>query len=267
MHERPEEARARRIIEEALGVKLRYADFAGGVVDYLFDADLFTAAVEVTRVTSPNAKRGADAWMKARAGAAPTKLTRSWKVVVNDQVIHKGLHAQLEPILGALERMSIHRAHSLAELPLAALEEMNQLRELQVEGLISRPPASQQEPMIFVAPLIGYSSEGSAEALTGIEAELNARVDNVRKLREAGVGQRQLFVWLDLDTPGSIRRPLESPPGELGEHFGLPSRSPAIDPAVDVLWIVHDLTGFGWRWSRQGGWVHLRTSDDHVPGD
>lgn len=102
-----------------------------------------------------------------------------------------------------------------------------------------------------------YSSDGSDQALSGIEADPNSRTDNVRKLREAKIDQRHLFVWLDVDTPGPIRRPLESPPGELGEHFDSPQRAPTIDRSIDVLWIVHDVTGYGRRWSTGTGWSHL----------
>lgn len=73
----------------------------------------------------------------------------------------------------------------------------------------------------------------------------------------ADVVEHHLFVWLDDDSPGQIRAPLDSRPGEGGEPSILPERDPEVDPIIDAVWIVHSRTRVGWRWLRGHGWQHV----------
>jgi hypothetical protein len=82
-------------------------------------------------------------------------------------------------------------------------------------------------------------------------------VDNITKLADAGVDQCHLFVWLDDDTPGAVSRPFAGGSVDEWDHFGLPSRPPALPHPITDLWVVHNGTRRGWYWSEGGPWQQV----------
>jgi hypothetical protein len=135
-------------------------------------------------------------------------------------------------------------------------------RELARAG-VERASALNDQPRddhvhkVLPSPGSGGSAGGSDEAFGLIEVALGGKPDNAEKLAASGAQERHLFVWLDDNTPFGMARPLsrDAPDWDDGS-FGLPSRAPDVDPAITDLWIVHERSRRGWRWSR-GVWTSL----------
>lgn len=101
---------------------------------------------------------------------------------------------------------------------------------------------------VFWSTSGSYTASGSDAAVLEVEETLKGKPDNFRKLVESGASTKVLFVWVDLDTDGSITRPLAAHADERWEHFELPARQLELG-TVDELWIVHRQTRRGWRWA------------------
>lgn len=256
--ERKDEATARSIVESCLGVTLVFADVRGGV-DYLFETpDGRSAAMEVTTVTDRVAKSNMASWVQARRNLLAPSLQHSWHVSVDgDLVTYKTLVAAVEPLLAEVEAAGISGFTGPIELLSLLPDVSTALQDLSVVAAKAIDVKPGEPARIYPAPVGSEVAMGSNEALLGIERELAGKPDNALKLREARVDERHVFVWLDGDTPAMIKSPLEFHPSNPDEPSDLPDGDPAIDNSIDVLWIVHSLTGLGWQWTRGRGWRHV----------
>jgi hypothetical protein len=259
--ERPEELRARSILERELGVQLVHADKTGGV-DYRFTtSDGRAGAAEVTTLTSEQAKRANAAWMQLRAREYDaSKLKSSWHAVVHqDRVRYSGLEEDLESALTDLEAAEVdeYKEPSSLELVIRRPEVREAVTILRSRAVSAAQKIATNDPSlrrIFISPMGGYTASGSNQSLELIEAQLAGKPDNAQKLDKAGVQVAHLFIWLDEDTPGEIARPFTGEPGTQWDHFGVPTREPVLPAPVTVLWVIHASTGEGWIWQRGVGW-------------
>lgn len=264
--ERPDELEARAIAQPGLGVPLEHAD-RDGDVDYRFTRpDGRRGALEVTTVTDPKNKIARDQWRKASPEYGPAPALREcWQVWINDRdVRYDGLLARLEPAIAALEevgrRFERGRLHEFIGSP---KPEQDAARTLAQEKVIQALPfpelcrAERHEAphRIDLVRESHWSASGSNAALELIEAELNAKPDNFSKLR--GVAEKYLFAWVDGDTDLAVARPFRGGSAVEWEHFGLPSREPALLEPIDGLWIVDRATFAGWVWTQTTGWRSL----------
>jgi hypothetical protein len=262
--EREDEVQARDLIERVEGVSLRHADTHGGA-DYRFDrSGSSTGAVEVTTVTDGSLKSTQKAWMKLREReCAVPNLQSSWNVTVDEQNVRfNGIVEALEPALEILERAGLDRYDSWnrTEMWVERPELRDAVQVFMEFGVSNAWVVPTKDPdlrRLFFSTMGGWSAKGSDSSLQLIEAELRAKPDNYRKLRDADVDECHLFVWLDSQTPGEIARPFTGGGATEYDHFGLPNRPPNADEIVDVLWIVHRGTGNGWIWRRDGGWASV----------
>lgn len=267
--EHPDETAAKQIVEKRLhgrGVRLEHADRFGGV-DYLSTNG--KVAVEVTRVTDGDIRKGRDALKRSReAGVSGPPLQTCWLVMVSEKLHgQKTIRQRLRPMLSEMEIAGETRfdrqkaaAHVLQE---GALTELYlPLLGVGIEVAESAPhdrDAEHEHKVIIIAGG-GGSASGSDEALEHLVAALSAKTDNPKKLVVSGADERHLFVWIDGDTPFAIERPLSHDPLDgTEEYFGLPSGRPDIDPSITHLWIVHERSGRGWYWDGET-WDSLEAS-------
>lgn len=261
--ERPNERRAKEIVEKTLGVTLEHADKNGGVDYRSADGSI---AVEVTRVTDEDVRQGLRAWSKSEGSAVSgPPLTTCWLVFTAEttpglktyrQRVHP-LIARLE--VAGLESFSDQRAglHVLEGREHGDL--FRDLLLLNVEHASAVPHTGDPDPAhvhrVFVTVGGGGSASGSDEAVVMLIDALAVKADNAQKLGGSGAENRHLFVWIDGATPFGIERALshDTPSwdddGDSG--FGLPSLAPQLDPAVTHLWVVHERSGRGWLWDGQ----------------
>lgn len=261
--ERPNEIEARVFLSEQLGVEMRHADTNGGV-DYLFDApEGRTGAVEVTTVTSAQAKAGNAAWLRMRQEQQPTRAVQQcWRVVLDEErAVYQGVIDRLIPHLAALENAGVH-SFDENQLPVWLTGGSHDVRAAAtglrahavVQAAVVERSAPHDEHHVFVSRMGGWTAKGSDDSLRLLEQELSGRPDNARKLAAANVDQEHLFVWVDDDTPGEIARPFRGGHVSDWDHFGLPSRDPELPDHISDLWIVDRRSSAGWRWSRGQGW-------------
>lgn len=256
--ERPDEVRARSIVERATTLIFEHADKAGGV-DYLSQDG--AAALEVTRFTDAQKRRGRVAARSSRdTSSASTELKSCWMLMVPEtQPRMKGLVQRVLPSLVQLEEVGESRfsnrhaaGHVRGDGPKSAI--YRSLLEAGVEragALGDRPnPNSGHVHRAILSLGDSGTAAGTDEALRELENELDLRQDNFIKLSFVATKQRHLFVWLDDDTPYAVSRPLRrsavnGPP----QAVELPTRQPRLNPVVSHLWVVNDESGCGWLWN------------------
>lgn len=256
--ERPDEVRARSIVERATTMLFEHADKTGGV-DYLSQDG--TAALEVTRFTDARKRRGRVAARSSRdSPSASTELKSCWVLMVPEiQPRMKGLVQRVLPSLVQLEEIGEFRfsnwhaaSHVRGEGSKSAI--YRSLLEAGVEraGALGDRPSPDRGHVHRAILSLGDSgtAAGIDEALRELENELDLRQDNFVKLSAVATKQRHLFVWLDDDTPYAVSHPLrrsavDGPP----EAVELPTRQPRLNPVVSHLWIVSDESGRGWLWN------------------
>lgn len=272
--ERPDEARARTLVERVTNVSLEHADKTGGV-DYLSRDG--TVALEVTRFTDAEKRRGRAAARSSRGSSATSSHLRScWVLMVPEtQPKMKGLVQRVLPHLVLLEEVGethfsnhqatiyVRRGGSLSGVYEALLQ-----AGVERAGALGDDPTPEKAHIHRVVLSLGSSGtvRGNDEALQGLEAELNARQDNLKKLTATATEERHLFVWLDDDTPYEVARPLHR--AALGRAPGgetVPSRPPRLDPVVTHLWVVSEESGRGWLWHRET-WTNLVEDDKQNRG-
>lgn len=252
---RAEEDIARAILSEIYGVEVEHTD-VNGEVDLSFTLPSgLTNAVEVTYLTSSETKRNDARWMRERAREyEATRLSHSWTLTVEKhRTEFKQLSERLEPHLAVLEEHGIDRAdiwmrHRIDNpAVLSALNAIGALGGVQARVIAVKPSVCR----IFFSPMAGWTAKGSDEALSIIEAYVEGREDNLDKLRAAGANRSHIFIWLDDDTDGAVARPfwrVEGSEAEVFDHFGLPTRPSRLVQPITDLWVVHERSGFGWRW-------------------
>lgn len=270
--ERPNEKRAKRIVDRVMQVELQHHDTHGGV-DYIsFDGDV---ALEVTAVTDGQKDGAWRALKRSEARGAPkAELQGCWIVFVPDDLARmKTLVQRVQPAIVELElagELSFDRqravTHSFGGGPLAGV--YRPLLEAGVERAVHVPDGPQRlggadhKHRLFVSVGGGGSAGGSDEAVDLLLDELRPKEDNLRKLRDTGAGQRHLFVWINDNTAFAIERPLSRKPAPAaGDFWGLPSITPQLDPAITHLWVVHERTGAGWLWDGET-WRELQEPGD-----
>lgn len=267
--ERPDETRAKRIVEQVLGISLDHADKNGGV-DYLSPDG--SAALEVTRVTDGDVRKGLEAWSRSHDVPVPEKpeLKTCWLVFTSDKT--RGLKTfrhRVHPLVAQLEEAGEDYfddgpawLHVLERRP--QWEVYQALLKAGVERASSAPHHAGGDPehvhRVIISVGSGGSASGSDEALELLCEALAPKVDNAEKLRACKTEARHLFVWIDGATPFAIERALshENPSWDNGDDsaFGLPSREPDLDPAVTHLWVVHERSSRGWLWDGRA-WQQL----------
>jgi hypothetical protein len=256
--ERPNETRAKRLVEHVMRVQLEHHDTHGGV-DYLSpDGDV---ALEVTAVTSGEKDGAWKALRKSEAKGAPdAELQGCWLIFVPDDLPDMKTFVQrVQPSIVELELVGESyfdsqpaAIHTIERGPLASVYRL--LLEAGVERAIFRPHERRPDNpdhkhRLWVSPGSGGSASGSDEALDLLLDELRPKTDNVRKLAASGADQRHLFVWINDNTSFGIARPLShQPPSGVDDHWGLPSDPPELDPAITHLWVVHARSRSGWLW-------------------
>lgn len=264
--ERPNELRAKQIVERVAGIKLDHADTHGGV-DYLSPDG--SIALEVTAVTEGQNEGARQALRKSTdKGATNAPLQKCWLVFIEEgQERMKTFVQKVQPAIAALELAGEERfdgqqaaVHVLEKKSLSHL--YLPLIEAKVKSASSAPHETKSDDPDHVHRLIvttssGGSVSGSDEALAALTAELDLKPDNAIKLRASGANQCHLFVWLDGNTPYKISRPLErEAPGWGGGEWGIPSTAPRLDVAVTHLWVVHYGSDRGWLWDGKS-WQEL----------
>lgn len=255
--EHPDEVAAKRIIETSLRGRLRldHADKLGGV-DYLTSDGAI--AVEVTRVTDGDVKKGRDALKRTRGkGVSGPPLRACWPVIIPEKLrgqntIRERLYAMLADLEAAGEtRFDRQHAavHVLQKGPLTELYLPLLSAGIEVAEAVPHVAGSEHVHKVIVSAGGGGSASGSDDALARLTEALSVKTDNPKKLAASGAKERHLFVWIDGDTPFGIERPLSHYPLDGTEvYFGLPSGPPDIDPVITHLWIVHERSGRGWYW-------------------
>lgn len=253
--ERPNEREAKRIVEKVTGMALKHADANGGV-DYLSTDGQH--AVEVTRITDGRRRAGRDALAASPAAGMPDgELQTCWLVFTSDtQPRLKAFRQRVHVALVDLERagetfFDRGRAgtHLIEGGPLSRIYQP--LLDAGVERASAMPIHAHKRHAHRVIPSLGSggSSSGSDPALDLLIEMLSRKEDNPKKLEASGVAHRHLFVWLDDDTRFDIARPLSHEAPSWGEErFGTPSTTPALDPAITHLWVVHESSRMGWLW-------------------
>lgn len=215
-NERPEERQARVLVEASLRISLNHTD-DNGEVDYGFDTtDGRRAALEVTTVTSPQAKRARGRWVKESPRFPPSTLLSScWDVWGEDiDLEYRGLIERLDPNLAVLDAAgkTFDRAqlHEFWGSPSGEQQAATALAQEHVDRAAPFPElchalGPERAHQIQIVRAGGWSASGSVAALALIQEELNAKPDNFAKLR--GAGEKHLFVWVDSDTDLAVARP------------------------------------------------------------
>ena len=266
--ERPNEAIAKQIVENMMGVQLEHADTHGGV-DYLSSDG--TIALEVTAVTDGEKHGAREALRKSvKKGVPNAPLQGCWIVFASDTTPDsKSIVQRVQPAIVELElagetsfydqRAAIHviKKGGLSHV-------YRPLLEAGVESAVYAPhEARPDDPghvhQLWVTTGSGGSASGSDEALDRLLDALSTKLDNPRKLAATGAAQRHPFVWLNDDTSFTIARPLshDSPSWAGGDEWGLPRTEPVLDPAITHLWVMHARSRQGWLWDRTS-WRELR---------
>jgi hypothetical protein len=263
---RAEELAAAETVARTLGVERPVPADINGEADLIFTAqDGGNAAVEVTFLTDATIKVANAAWMAERARAHyVASLRQSWTVTVEiREATFRRLAARLEPHLAVLERHGIDTIDRWSWHRIAAPAVLEALRALVELGVVQARVSPARDPSlrhIFISPMDGYHAKGSDAALEIIERYLGEKNDNLAKLAAAGVEQRHLFLWLDGDTPGAVSRPFTGGSVAEWDHFGLPTRPPALPEPITDLWVAHRSTHQGWYWPSRGPWQRLDES-------
>lgn len=265
--ERPNERRAKEIVEREVGISLDHSDRNGGADYRSLDGSI---AVEVTRVTDEEVRKGLRAWSESdESPGMGTPLQTCWLVFTSQKAPGlKSFKQRVHPLVAGLEKaglgsffdqraqMQLFQGGEHAELYRALLT-------MKVERALAVPHSAAPEPdhlhRVFVAVGGGGSASGSNEAVALLCNALAATTDNAAKLTESGAEQRHLFVWIDGATPFAIERALSHQPpswdddddGDGNTGFGLPTQPPTLDPAFTHLWVVHEGSGRGWLWNGQ----------------
>lgn len=269
--ERPNESRAKTLVERTMRVELEHHDTHGGV-DYLSPDG--KVALEVTAVTD-GAKDGAwQALQKSKAKGAPNaELQGCWIIFIpDDQSGMKTFVQRVQPAIVELELAGETyfdrqpaALHAITRGPLTDI--YRPLLEAGVERASHAPHRYREEDpdhkhRLLVSTSSGGSATGSDDALALLLDQLDAKKDNPRKLAASGADERHLFVWINDNTSFAIARPLsrEAPSGG-GDQWGLPSTAPSLDPAATHLWVVHERSGSGWFWDG-AQWRALQESED-----
>ena len=259
--ERPNERRAKKVVEKVLGVTLDHADKNGGV-DYLSPGG--TIALEVTRVTDEDVRKGLRAWSESdKRQASGPPLEACWLVFTAETTPGlKTYRQRVQPLIAELEAagldsftdqragLSVLEGREHAEL-------FRKLLRMNVEHASRHPRDTDPEHVHRVVVSVGGggSASGSDESVVLLSDVLALKDDNAKKLSASGAEQRHMFVWIDAATPFAIERalsheaPLWNADGDSG--FGLPSMAPQLDAAITQLWIAHERSGRGWLWDGQ----------------
>jgi hypothetical protein len=256
--ERPNEKRAKRLVERVVRVHLDHHDTHGGV-DYLSpdgDVDL-----EVTAVTNGEKDGAWKALKKSEAkGASNVELQGCWIIFIPDDLADMKTFVQrVQPAIAELELagesyFDRQRAaiHTIEGGPLAGV--YRPLLEAGLERTSHVPHRKRandpgHKHRLFTNSGNGGSASGSDEAVNLLLDELRPKTDNLRKLRNSAARQRHLFVWINDNTAFGIERPLSHKPSSGAVDFwGLPSGAPELDPVITHLWIVHERSASGWLW-------------------
>jgi hypothetical protein len=256
--ERPNEKRAKRLVEHVMRIQLQHHDTHGGV-DYLSPDG--NVALEVTAVTEGEKDGAWKALKKSEAKGAPNaELQGCWVVfVADDQADMKTFVQRVQPAIVDLELagesyFDRQRAalHMIERGPLASI--YRPLLKAGVERASHvQHGQSQDDPdhkhRLLTSSGRGGSASGSDEAIDLLLDELRSRTDNARKLGVSAAGQRHLFVWVNDNTAFGIQRPLSHKSSSGSDDlWDLPSGAPELDPAITDLWVVHERSGSGWRW-------------------
>jgi hypothetical protein len=263
--EHDDEIDAKNVVHNQTSHRFEHADHFGGVDYRSLDG---AVAMEVTTVTDGAQK----AATKPRAALLNTETpspetTGCWWVTIDDEHPRlKGLEGRVIGTLPALEAEGVTEywswsGYTLLRAHPALQDTVGTLAREHVEHAVQTPEMCQRDGndhvhKVFWSTSGAFTASGSDSALTAIESALNGKPDNFQKLADADATTTVLFVWVDRDTDGSITRPLHDAVGERWDHFGVPSRGPALDGDVDELWIVHRQTRRGWRWAA-GRWSAL----------
>lgn len=271
--ERPDEAGARALVERVMDVSLEHADKTGGV-DYLCQDG--TVALEVTRFTDAEKLRGRAAARSSHGSSAASSHLRSgWVLMVPEtQPKMKSLVQSVLPHLRLLEGVDetyfcSHQAtiHIRRGRPLSGAYEVLQAG-VKRAGALGDDPTPQKSHIHRVLLSLGSSGtvRGKDEALQGLDAELSARQDNLKKLHAKATEERHSFVWLDDAIPYEVARPLHrlAPDRIPGGEMVL-SRPPQLDPIGTQLWVVSEESGLGWLGHREI-WTYLAEDDKQNRG-
>lgn len=269
-HERDDEHAARTIVEKVLGIQLKHADVNGGV-DYL--SNDHNVALEVTRVTDEAKRDTRRTFAKSAAEGSKANLRTCWTVTVSET--HwpaKKFEQKVQPLIAELE--SVGAASFDGQDVIDHVDDNGELSDIYgqllnagvdaAQPLVERSDRPKHAHCVQVSTWGGGPVSDSNVALVELIKELNKpeREDNLEKLRRSGAKERHLFVWLDDDTAGIISHPLShgAQPGS-DEQSRTPSGMPPLNSAITHLWIMHERSGFGWRWDGEK-WLTLPAEMD-----
>lgn len=263
--ERPNEGRAKKIVERVMNVELCHADTHGGV-DYLSPDG--TVAVEVTAVTEGRRNGVRDALKRSVAkGVKGAELQTCWIVMVDDlQDEMKTFVQRVQPAIAALEAAGETRfVDQPAYVHVLQNGELSDAYRALLDAGVIRAGSAPHEVRsddpghahrITVSLASGGSVTDSNDALGRLLTSLKEKPDNAKKLAESGADSRHLFVWVNGNTAGSITRTLVGDAPDYVTGWGAPSIDPALDEAITHLWVVHEGSRRGWLWNGES-WREL----------
>lgn len=263
--ERPNEQRAKEIVERVMSVQLCHADTHGGV-DYVSPDG--TVAVEVTAVTEGRRNGVRDALKRSvKKGVKDVELRSCWIVMVDDlQDEMKTFIQRAQPAIAALESAGETTfVDQPAHVHILQNSELSHAYRTLLEAGVTRASSAphQARPddpghshQIVVSLSSGGSVTDSNDALGRLLESLKEKPDNAKKLSESGAAERHLFVWVNRNTAGSITRTLDGDAPDYVTGWGAPSIDPTLDKAITHLWVAHEGTGRGWLWNGES-WREL----------
>jgi hypothetical protein len=259
--ERPDELRARDVVEAWLGVEFTFTDLGGGV-DYTA-ADGQTV-LEVTRYTNPLVRRDM-AVARGQDHVLQLGTGYDWWVTFDGYPRYDGLASRLyEPLLQleihGLEQYDHSRMGWWLEGAPGLRGPARVLRNERVLHAQARVGA-ERPTRLFVMSSGGWAYGGPDAALGLLEQFVASDLVHLRKLGDTRAPSRHLWLWTDFGTAGDFRRAFDPEEGRL------PTRAPVLPDAVTDLWCVDEVHGRGWLWSASTSWAWVSAADTNAAGD
>lgn len=260
-HERPNETRAKEIVQRRSDAPLEHHDKYGGV-DYLSVDGL--VALEVTAVTDGTKIGAWQALEKSKTDDSPKSALQScWIVFAPENApALKTFVQRVQPLIAELEsegedRFELRRTptHMLRKGALTKIYQALAMAHVSIASSLQghcnlEDPAHDHELVITLSS--GGTASGSNAAIRELSDALKLKEDNSRKLVASGATHCHLFVWVNDNTSFEMARPLmREVPAGAENVWGLPTIAPSLSAAITELWVMHERTGIGWHWNGQ----------------
>jgi hypothetical protein len=271
MRERPDEARARQVLETDSSIALTYID-VDGRVDYAISRDgIEIGCLEVTRCTDAELKAAEAVYYERDEFPAPT-LRHSWLLFTDGHPHYRRMSPRLVGALRELERHDVDRYEASRRWRLHPDPKLAAALATFAEAHVeSAEPVDHPDDGRFLYFMVGR--DGMSDGPEGAVAEISqwisdpGRNHDRAKLRtwrsSAGVPtavERHLFVWVDGHSTYRLVRPLK--------RDSLPASAHELPEPITNLWVVDEDTGRGWHFDvATSCWAPVRAGlDGDAPG-